>query len=216
MNYLITLIVTLLRLHQSTNIKQDLLLCKNIIYPEWKRLWVSFSNYAGLKIWYDNFENLKYFSAYSFGKQYKNVLLSCQISCWSSFYMLVTFCNVLLMPLFYLYSCSVQPLYIGMLFPHCFLLFFLLVFPDFDSMHFVTFYYLWNVFNSKLVCASNRAGWELNPSGLSPTFVSQHVRTRSLNCENENFWCFYILINMKLLCDLWCYRISSCCIGGIS
>jgi len=33
---------TLLRLHQSTTIKQDLLLCKNIIYPEWKHLWVSF------------------------------------------------------------------------------------------------------------------------------------------------------------------------------
>jgi len=26
--------ITLLRLYQSTNIKQDLLLCKNIIYPE--------------------------------------------------------------------------------------------------------------------------------------------------------------------------------------
>ena len=33
-DYLITSITTLLRLHQSTNIKQDLLLCKNIIYPE--------------------------------------------------------------------------------------------------------------------------------------------------------------------------------------
>jgi len=32
--YLITLINTLLRLHQSTNIKQDLLLDKNITYPE--------------------------------------------------------------------------------------------------------------------------------------------------------------------------------------
>ena len=33
-DYLITLITTLPRLHQSTNIKPDLLLCKNIIYPE--------------------------------------------------------------------------------------------------------------------------------------------------------------------------------------
>jgi len=41
-DYLITLITTLLRLHQSTNIKQDLLDCKNIIYLEWKHLWVSF------------------------------------------------------------------------------------------------------------------------------------------------------------------------------
>ena len=33
-DYLITLITTLPRLHQSTNIKQDLLLCNNIIDPE--------------------------------------------------------------------------------------------------------------------------------------------------------------------------------------
>ena len=41
-DYLITLITTLPRLHQSTNIKQDLLLYKNITCPEWKHLWVSF------------------------------------------------------------------------------------------------------------------------------------------------------------------------------
>jgi len=33
LDYLITLITALLRLHESTNIKQDLLLCKNIVYP---------------------------------------------------------------------------------------------------------------------------------------------------------------------------------------
>jgi len=26
-------------------------------------------------------------------------------------------------------------------------------------------------------------------------FVIQHVRTRLLNCETWNFWCFYIIIN---------------------
>jgi len=41
-DFLITLITALLRLHQSTTIKQDLLLCKNIIYPELEHLWVSF------------------------------------------------------------------------------------------------------------------------------------------------------------------------------
>jgi len=41
-NYLITLIATFLILHQSTNIKHGLFLCKHIIYPEWKRLWASF------------------------------------------------------------------------------------------------------------------------------------------------------------------------------
>jgi len=69
-------------------------------------------------------ENLKSSSPYSFGKQYKNFLLSCKNSCWSSFYMLVTFCFIVLMPLLppiYIYSCSPHSLYIGMLFNHCFL-----------------------------------------------------------------------------------------------
>jgi len=35
-------IATLLILHRSTNIKQDLRFCKNVIYIERKRLWVSF------------------------------------------------------------------------------------------------------------------------------------------------------------------------------
>jgi len=35
-DYLITLISALLRLRQSTNIKQDVLLCKNIILPRMK------------------------------------------------------------------------------------------------------------------------------------------------------------------------------------
>jgi len=34
MYYLTILITTLLRMHQSTILKQDLLHCKNIIYPE--------------------------------------------------------------------------------------------------------------------------------------------------------------------------------------
>jgi len=58
----------------------------DITYPEWKRLWVSFLwsilvpkfSLIFLKIW-----NL---SPYSFGKQYKNVLLSCQNSSWFSFH----------------------------------------------------------------------------------------------------------------------------------
>ena len=67
-----------------------------------------------------------------------------------------------------------------------------------------------------LVCASNRAGWELDPGGLSPNLVIQHARTRPLNCETWNFLCFYIFINMKLIWDLWCYCFSSCCIRVIS
>jgi len=47
-------------------------------------------------------------------------------------------------------------------------------------------------------------------------FVIQHVRTRSLNCETWNFWCFHNIINMKIIWDLWCYCISSCSIHVIS
>jgi len=53
--------------------------------------------YIGPKIWSNIPEKLKSSSPYSFGKKF---LLSCQTSCWSSFYMLVTFCLI-----FVLYSC---------------------------------------------------------------------------------------------------------------
>jgi len=84
----------------ATNIKQDLLLCKYVIYPEWKRLWVRFL-YTGPKIWSNISENLKS-SHYSFGTQCKNVLLSCHTSGWASFHMpaSATLCNIVLIPLF--------------------------------------------------------------------------------------------------------------------
>ena len=41
-NYPKPLITSLLRMHLSTNIKTGMLLCKNIIYQEWKHLWVGF------------------------------------------------------------------------------------------------------------------------------------------------------------------------------
>jgi len=63
--------------------------------------------YIGPKIWSNIPENLKLSWLYSFGKKYKKVLLSCQNSCWSSFYMLVTFCNIALMPRFSLLSTSI-------------------------------------------------------------------------------------------------------------
>jgi len=60
----------------------------------------------------------------------------CQNSCWCSFYMLVTFCNIkycadatIFSPI-YLYSCSPHPLYIGMLSPHYFFVVFMLILPD--------------------------------------------------------------------------------------
>jgi len=42
--------------------------------------------YIGPKIWSNIPEKLKSFLPYSFGKKCKKVLLSCQTSCWSSFF----------------------------------------------------------------------------------------------------------------------------------
>ena len=131
-DYLITLTTTLLRLHQSTNIKQDLLLCTQILFTQNENNSGSVSlKYIGPKIWSNIPEKLKSSSPYSSGKKYKKVLLSCQTSCWSSFYMLVTFCNIALMPLFSLLSTSIvthpTPVH-RHAFPHCFLLLFFRLF----------------------------------------------------------------------------------------
>ena len=90
--------------------------------------------------------NLKSFPPYSFAKQYKNVLLSRQNSCWFSFCMLVTFCNIVLMPLFTLLSFSSTvarptfPLYTGMLFSTVFIVVLLLILPDVDLMLYYYFF----------------------------------------------------------------------------
>jgi len=43
-------------------------------------------------------------------------------------------------------------------------------------MHFVTFfYYIWNVLVWKLIGASNRAGWAVDPYGLSPTLSDSNM-----------------------------------------
>ena len=86
-DYLITLTTTLLRLHQSTNIKQDLASLQKYYLPRMKTSLGQLSlKYIGPKIWSNIPEKLKSSSPYSFGKQHKKVLLSCQTSCWSSFY----------------------------------------------------------------------------------------------------------------------------------
>jgi len=81
---------------------------QNYYLPRMKTSLVQLSlRYIGPKIWSNIPENSKSSSPYSFGKKYKKVLLSCQTSYWSSFYMLVTFCNIALMPLFFLLSASI-------------------------------------------------------------------------------------------------------------
>jgi len=135
-DYLITLITTLLRLHQSTNSKQDLLLCKNIIYPEWKHLWVSFlSSILVRKFGLTFRKNWNHLRLIFLAKNIKSPAILPSTSCWSSFYMLVTFClifvlyschilkycaDAIIFPPIYLYSCSPHPLYIGMLYPTVF------------------------------------------------------------------------------------------------
>ena len=128
--------------------------------------------YIGPKIWSSIPEKLKSSSPYSFGKKYlKKVLLSCQTSCWSSFYILVTFCNIALMPLLSLLSTSIvahpTPCRLHMhAFPHCFfVVVFMLISPDVDLTLFITTCKT----SSIEICVSSSAGWELDPSGLSPT-----------------------------------------------
>ena len=58
--------------------------------------------YIGPKTWSNIPEKMKSSSPYSLGKKYINFLLSCQTSCWFSFYMLDTFCLI-----FVLYSCHI-------------------------------------------------------------------------------------------------------------
>jgi len=99
--------------------------------------------YIGRKIWSNIPENFKSSSPYSFGKKYKQVQLSCKTSCWSSFYVLVTFCNIALMPLFSLLSTSIvthsTPVH-RHAFHHCFfVVVFMLILFDVDLMLFITF-----------------------------------------------------------------------------
>jgi len=99
-------------------------------------------------------------SPYSFGKKYKKVR-SCQTSRWSCFICLSH--SVILRWCHYFHP--THTLYIGMLFPTVFVVF-VLILPDVDLMLFVTFIASCKTFSINLVCASSRAGWELDPGGL--------------------------------------------------
>jgi len=98
------------------------------------------------------------------------------------YYMLVTFCNIVLMPLFsllsiiYLYSYSPHPLYnhIGMLFPTVVCCCFYAYLPDVDLMLFITYktssIKIWFVLVAGL--AEN-----LSQVVFCQPFAIQHVRT---------------------------------------
>ena len=130
------------RLHQSTNIKQDLLLCKNNIYPEWKHLWVSFLLSILVRKFGLTFrKNWNHLRVIHLAKNIKCptivsdfllifVLYACHILfdfrfiCLShsvdlrfiflSHSVILRWCHYF--PPIYPYSCSPHPLYIGMLF----------------------------------------------------------------------------------------------------
>jgi len=155
-DYLNTSITTFLTLHQSTNIKQGLLFSKNIVYPHWKRLWVSFlwsilipkCGLTFLKIWNRScvlpLEN--------------NIKTSCyleNIPVDFSFIYLSLFCDIVFNAPFSLISFSSAvtrrtPVYIGMLLPSivcccCFVyVSYLTLIPCILLLYFL---YLWNVFN---------------------------------------------------------------------
>jgi len=83
----------------------------------WTTLRITALKHIGPKIWSDipQFEISKSLLPYSFGNQYKKILLSSQNSCWFSFHKLVTFsqycfqCSFPLYLYIYLYSCSTHP-----------------------------------------------------------------------------------------------------------
>jgi len=128
---------------------------------------------------------------------------------------LATFCSIVLMPIFSILSLPLQLLTPPPVHRH-----------DFPSLFFVVVFYgyfTWRWFDAffltflQLVKRFQLKNWFVLAIGLTESltqvvfrqpFVIQHVRTRSLNCETWNFWYFYILINMKWICDLWCYCFS--------
>jgi len=137
------------------------------------------------------------------------------------FICLPLFYNIVLVPhfsftyIFHLYSCLPQPL----VHRHAFfpLLFVVVLFTYFIWRWFDAFCY----FSFSAYEASSIKNWFLLATGLAENcthmvfhqpFVVQCVRTWLLTWGNWSFWCFYVLITMKLIFDPWCCCFSSCCI----
>ena len=108
------------------------------------------SKYIGPKIWSDISENFKSLSPQLFEKQYKEVLLSCQNSCWFLFHRLPLLCNIVfsatLFPYIFYLAVAPQSLDIGMLFPSVVVvLFTYFVLRWFFAFYY--FYYMWKALN---------------------------------------------------------------------
>ena len=79
-------------------------------------------------------------------------------------------------------------------------------------------YYLWKRHQWKINLCSQQVWLKIWPisSFAKSLWLNMSVRTWSSTCETWNFLCLYILNNMNLICGLWCYCFSFCCIGVIS
>jgi len=75
------------------------------------------------------------------------------------------------------------------------------------------FYFVWNVFCQKLIYCSDRAE-QLIYMMFRQTFVIQMLEYATF--LNLKFWCFYILVSMQLVPDLWCCLFSFGCICVLS
>ena len=113
------------------------------------------------------------------------------MSCWSLFYMLVTFCNTVLMLLFptiYLYSCSPHPLYIGMLFCQCFFFCFFSCFTwHWLSCFLITFSTTCKTSSIKIsFLLATRLAKNLTQVFFHELFVVQHVTHSLIYLGNKN------------------------------
>ena len=154
---------------------------------------------------------------YSFGKKYNNILLSCQKACWSSFYILVTFCNIVLIPLFSFLSTSSPPLVHRHAFPHCFFVVFLAYFTWcwFDAFLLLLLLFVKCLQLKFVFLLATALGENLTQVVFCQPFVIRHVRTQSLNCETWNLLCFYQhIINSWSLILLYFLLLHSCFFMG--
>jgi len=106
-------------------------------------------------------------------------------------------CNIVFSaPLFtYIFYHSFSPhLYIGMLFLFSFYcLVYLLYLMLLWCILLLFFYYMWSIFNSKLIYASKNAGWAVNPYGLSPILHDSKMSREHEFAKPEVFHIFIFL-----------------------
>ena len=85
--------------------------------------------------------------------------------------------------------------------------------PDMQENNHTT-NYMWNVFNPKLICARNRAGWAINPDGLSPTLCGSNM-LEHINLLNRKILVFLYAhqhaINSWFLMLLFFFLFHLCC-----